>query len=311
MRNIDYEELLRSPLDNGEGRDTPGWATWVGGIVLGLVAGYLATVGVGGADEPTGISSTVATTSTTTPEVANLDYPEGYVEISDSLAAVVNEVILGEDVITVSLTTAAKRGEDPGTVAWPVGGVWVLESSSGASVESSRVVVGRYSPGAFSVQFPAAQFSGETQYTRLNLVERWDTEQFTGSIEAPFDGAPFIAPEMLTSPVNQEVTLFIPSLSLGRFLGSAEWETSGAEFGTTAHIGATLYDENGDRVGSYNRGPEIIDPAEHGVIEIYWSEPFPTGQEGAASVAVQYTVGVVARTPVSVEFDVANVPVGR
>jgi len=311
MSEVDYEELLRSPLDDADKRVGPGWATLVAGVVVGLIAGYLATGWVDGGSEVAVTTSSSTTTTTTIPEVNSPDYPAGYVEVAPSLAAEVNEVILGDNLITLSLTTAVERGQNPTEVGWPIGGVWILESATGTAVESSRVVVGRYSPGAFSIHFPAEAFAGETEFVRLNLVERWDTDRYAGSIETPFDGEPFTAPEILSTPINQDVTLFIPDLRLGRFLGVLGWETTGAEFGTTVRIVATLYDENGDEVGSYQRVPEIIDPGESGYMDIHWGGPFPIGQEGAVSVALEYTVGVVERTPISVEFDIADVPVGR
>jgi hypothetical protein len=245
------------------------------------------------------------------PVEAAADYPRGYLELVDGFAAHSNEVILGDDVITVAFTAAARRGEDPASVSWPVGGVWLLESVSGTTAESTRVVVGRFSPGAFSVQFPAAAFNGETSFSSARIVERWDTDTFTGSVEIPFDGEPFTAPDPISIPISQEVTLLVPVLELGRFLGSAEWQATGAELGVTAQLVATLVDADGEVVGSYEGFPENFPPGEYGVQEIYWSEPFPTSQEGAVAVSLEYTVGVARMSPVSIGFDLEGVPVGR
>ncbi len=311
MSGIDYEELIRSPLDDLPEKSGAGWSVLLGGIGLGLALGLLVTLGLGGGDdEPVAAADT--STSTTAASVAEpTEYPDGFVELAAGFAAKSGEVILGDELITVAFTTSARRGEDPQDVAWPVGGNWLLESVSGTVVESSRVVVGRFSPSAFSVQFPAQPFNGETEFSGTSAIERWDTEVFTGSTQIPFDGEPFVALETISIPVNQDVTLIVPSLELGRFLGSAEWQIAGAPLGTTVAIVATLLDENGDVIGSYERFPENLDPTDSGVIEIYWSEPFPIGQEGGVTVSLEYTVGVVEESPVSVTFDLSDVPVGR
>ena len=60
-------------------------------------------------------------------------------------------------------------------------------------------------------------------------------------------------------------------------------------------------------VGDHTGFPEILDLSTYGITEIYWSEPFPTGQEGAVSVDIEYDVGIVEATPVSIEFDLSDV----
>ncbi|MDJ0954282.1 MAG: hypothetical protein QNJ81_11445 [Acidimicrobiia bacterium] len=313
MSGIDYEELIRSPLDDVPEKSGTGWSVLIGGLGLGMALGLLVALGLGGGDDEPAVAADPATTTSTTaaPVAEPSEYPVGFVELGAGFAAKSGEVILGDELITVAFTAAARRGDDPQDVAWPVGGSWLLESASGTVVESSRVVVGRFSPAAFTVQFPAQPFNGETEFSGTSAIERWDTEVFTGSVQIPFGGEPFVAPETISIPVNQDVTLIVPTLKLGRFLGSAAWQTVGAPLGTTVAVVATLLDENGEVIGSYERFPENLDPADSGVIEIYWSEPFPIGQEGGVTVSLEYTVGVVEESPVSVSFDLSNVPVGR
>jgi hypothetical protein len=311
MNEIDYEELIRSPLDDLEGRSRNGWGIAVAGAAFGLLLGYLFIVGLGGREEPT-VGSTDAPATTLAPPVFETpDYPPGYVEIAPDLAARVEEVILGEEIITVAFSSAVKRGSDPTVANWPVGGNWLLESAAGTTAASERVVVGRSNPGAFAVQFAAQPFNGETTFTEVQAFAFWGVDYLSGSIEAEFDGEPFTAPETLTSSVNHDVTLIVPKLTLGRFLGSVEWQTTGADLGTTMQIEATLLDENGDVIGSFRGFPGFVEPADHGISEINWSEPFPTGQEGAVSLSLDYTVGVVSEVPVSLDFDLSSVAVGR
>ncbi len=312
MSEIDYEELIRSPLDELEHQPGNGWAIAVVGAAFGLVLGYLLTVGFGGGQDEAVVGTTGAPVTTTTLQVLEAaDYPQGYVEVAPDIAAMVEEVILGDEIITIAFSSAIKRGADPAEAKWPVGGSWILESAGGTTVASERMVIGRFSPGAFAVQFAARPFNGEAVFTEVRANALRELDVFSGSVETGFEGEPFTAPETLTAPVNQEVTLIIPKLALGRFLGSVEWETVGADLGTTVRVAATLLDENGDVVGSFERFPEFIEPDDHGISEIYWSNPFPADQEGAVAVSVEYDVGVVREEPVSIAFDLSSVPVGR
>ncbi len=312
MSNIDYEELIRSPLDELDGREP--WPHWplLLGLLIGAVAGLLLGAGSGESDEVVAPGST--TTSSVIPQTTvpiSVDYPPGFVEIAPDLAVLPREIVVEDDLITVGFTTAVRRGSDPAATAWPLGGAWTLESSGGTIVESTSVALGRFSPGAFAVQFPVDSFGGETEFVAIDMVERWDAEYFDGTFEVPFDGEPFAVAETLSIPVSQDVTLLLPKLELGRFLGSVGWEATGSELGVTTRLSAVLLDSEGERIGAYERFPENLDPSDAGAMEIFWSEPFPTDQEGAVTVAVAYTVGVVGEIPAPVTIPLEGVPVGR
>ena len=311
MSHIDYEELIRSPLDDVERRTTPAWAIVVFGVAVGLVAGFLVTAVLGGETTAAGTTTTSASTTSAAPVLTPEGYPEGFVELAPGIAARSSEVILGDDTITIAFTTAVIRGGDPFATSWPLGGRWLLESGSGTVVESSRVVVGRFSPAAFTVQFPAQPFAGETDFVRASVEERWDSADFDGAVELPFSGEPFSAPETISVAVNQDVVLLVPMLQLGRFLGQIEWEAAGADLGTTVQLTATLLDGEGAVVGSYDRFPEILSPSDQGAMEIFWGEPFPTDQEGAVTVSLEYRVGVATPTPAAISWDLGDVPTGR
>lgn len=309
MSEIDYEELVRSPLDDLVERSDRAWSVAVIGLALGLVLGYLVTAGE---SEPVAVSAPATTTSTTTIQlVETTDYPAGYIEIAPGLAARANEVILGEEVITVGFTTAVKRGDDPTEADRPVGGVWLLETGSGTTAESTRVVFGRYFPGGFSVQFAASDFGSEVEFESVRMLERWDAEAFSVAGEVPFDGDPIVVQEPLILPVTQSVTLVVSELRLGRYFGSVEWETVGAEKGTNVHLVATLGDGDGAVIGSYSGTPEILEPADDGVLAMYWDEPFRTTQEGAVNASLAFTVRAASAIPASIGFDLDGVPVGR
>ena len=310
MSEIDYAELIKSPLDDEE--ITPGapWSVAVPGAALGLLVGWLLTLGGGGADEPS--DTTVPPPTSSAPAVVEAtDYPPGYEELAPGLAATASELVVTEDSVVLGFTTATRRNLDPADVAWPIGGTWLLESAGGNTLESTRVVNGRFSPAAFSVHFPAEEPNGDASFTEARLLERWDVTEITGSIELPYGEEPFAIDAPLSVSIDQSVTLIIPRLELGRFLGAVEWQTVGAEMGTTVQVAVRLLDADGAVVGSYERFPEVRDPGDGGVLEVRWSEPFPTDQEGAVAVSLEYTVGVVESVPISLTFDLTDVPVGR
>lgn len=311
MSNIDYEELIRSPLDELDSGNASGWGLWVVGLVAGLLTGLLLVFLVGGETDPEPALVTTTTELAVVVDVVTPDYPDGYIELAPGLGAKVSELIVDEETITMSVNTVVARGGDVFAPIWPVGGLWWLESGSGTMVESSRVVLGRFSPGVFSVEFPAAPFNGETQFAEASLVERWDQQQLTGSVEMPFLGEPFIAPEPVTITASQDVTLIVPALELGRFLGKVEWILVGPEDGGRVDLVAVLLDGEGVEVGRYDSFPNLLDPGDHGVSEIISSRSFRDAQEGAETVVLEYTVSVVEVTPVAVNFDLGAVPIGR
>lgn len=311
MSDIDYEELFRSPLDNQ--RPAVGWMAAGSGLVAGILVAVLLSIVLGTANETNQATETSDPgTAAPPPEAIAADFPAGYVEIVPDLAAKPSELIRGDEVIILAFTTAVKRGSDPLNPTWPIGGTWWLEAASGTGVESSRVILGRFSPGAFAVEFPAAPFVGEIEFARAMMIERWDHPEVTGSVTVPFAGEPFVMNEPVSTPVDQETTLILDELELGRFLGRVAWTLEGPQqpIGRVL-ITVTLLDADGARVGSYGAFPEVLDPAQSGVMEILWQEPFPSSQEGAVSAVAEYSVGVVEVVAADTTFDLSDVAIGR
>jgi hypothetical protein len=311
MSGVDYEELFRSPLDDQ--RPDAGWMAGGSGLVAGVLVAVLLSIVLGPADE-TNLATETAVPGTVAPPPAAIaaDFPAGYVEIVPELAAKPSELIRGDETIILSFTTAVKRGSDPLNATWPIGGTWWLEAASGTGVESSRVILGRFSPGVFAVEFPAAPFVGESEFARVMMIERWDHPEITGSVTVPFTGEPFAMSEPVTTPVDQETTLILDELELGRFLGRVAWTLEGPRqpIGRVL-VTVTLLDADGTRVGSYGAFPEVLDPAQRGVTEILWQEPFPSSQEGAISAVAEYSVGVVEVAASDLTFDLTDVAIGR
>lgn len=310
MNDIDYEELIRSPLDGLDDDPVSPWLIAGVGVMVGVAVGYLMTILIG-SDTTTTTTPSPSVTAIAAPAVVTApDYPEGYLELAPDLGARVEEVIVADDVITVGFAAAVSRGADPAATPWPRGGSWQLEAASGTTVDSARVIVGGFSPGAFSVQFPASDFNGEEEFNSIRLVDRWDTKQFSGSTSLPFTGEPLAIDEALSLPVSQDVTLLLTQLALGRFQGLIEWEITGADLGATVDAVVRLRDDDDAEVGSYAAFPQVLPPDIDGVIDVNWQQSFPIDQEGAVTMVVEYTVDVVQSVPVSIEFPLTDVVTG-
>jgi len=309
MSNIDYEELIRSPLDDLEPTGRPRWWLLIVGAFVGVLVGWVLVIALRGGESDSAVVSVVSTTVVA--DVIAPEFPDGYVELAPGLGAQIGELILQDDKITMSVSTLVARGGDVLAPQWPVGGTWWLESATGVVVEDQRVVLGRFSPGVFSVEFPAAPFRGESQFARVSLAERWDQHAMAGSVTLPFTGEPFVAGEPITIPVSQDVTLIVANLELGRYLGKVEWDLQGPENGGRVEIAALLLDEEGVEIGSYSALPILLDPRDHGINEILWGQPRAVDQATAVTVRLDYTVYVAEITPDNISFSLAGVPIGR
>ena len=312
MREIDYAELFKSPLDDEPDRREHRW----GPIVWGLIVGILLVAGLDAlndADEATAPPPTTAPTTTpvtSTPTV--LQFPPGFVEVAPGLAAWPVELVLGDDAVLVTFHTAVQRGADPVETAWPIGGAWWLETADNTGVESSRVVLGRFSPGVFAVEFPRSGESEVADAVGVRMIERWDLVTETGTVQVPIDSEPYVMPEPLVIPFSTRASLVIDELELGSFLGRADWRLDGSDdpIGRVV-VEVTLLDAEGAEVGTYGGFPTILDPSDSGVTELSWLEPFPQDQEGAVTAEVRYTVGLVEVVAADVGFDLQDVPTGR
>ena len=314
MSDVDYEELFRSPLDEPDAGGGPGWAPLGAGLLVGVLVILLTAALLGGSEVATAPDTSATPSSEPPATVAPLvtPYPPGYQEYVPGLGLRAEEIVVGDDVVTVAFTTAVERDGDPLDQAWPIGGSWVLAGADGSATESRRVIMGRFSPGAFSVEFTAAAFADSPEFSEISLIERWDLPAIAGSSDLPFSGEPYALDEPLVVPVTSAVTLIVEEHELGRFLGKVGWRLQGeSEPIGRVVVSAVLFDADGIRVGAYSSFPEIIEPAAAGAHEIFWSEPFPTSQDGAVTVEIEYEVGLVAPSSADLAIDLTDVPVGR
>jgi hypothetical protein len=313
MSEIDYAELFQSPLDDEPGGRGGRW----GPIAGGLIAGVLVIAGIAMLDSSDEIVPATATMAPTTTTIAasapeEPSYPPGFTEIAPGLAAQPYELIRQDDSLLVAFHTAVRRDTDPGDVAWLIGGSWWLGGSDDSGIESSRVVLGRSSPGGFAVEFPRSGGGGEAGVSTVRMIDRWDLEAESGVEQIPFDGEPFEMPQPLTIPISDSANLVIDQLQLGAFIGRVSWRLDGGDdpIGRVV-VEATLLDTAGEEVGSYGAFPFILDPTADGMIEVFWQGSFPPQQEVAVTAEVGYTVGLVEVVATDIEFDLQGVPEGR
>lgn len=314
MTDIDYQELFRSPLGDPDRDGQSGWGIVFAGFVLGAVVAIVIAALIGDEEQPANAATTSLpmTLAGAAANVVAQEYPPGYVEIGTSIAAKPVELIVGDETVVLAFSLASARDTDPLESAWPVGGTWWLEAADGTGVESTRVILGRFSPAAYAVEFPTVSFADQTSFGRARMIETWEHPAVTGVATVPFDGEPFAMAEPLVIPISQDTTLIVERLDLGRFLGRVDWviEGPGAPLARVV-ISANLLDSEDEDVGRYASFPVVLDPADRGVTEILWQEPFPTGQEGAVAVVVEYSVGVVEVVPTDIVVDLGDVPLAR
>jgi hypothetical protein len=81
------------------------------------------------------------------------DFPSGFVAIDDNEAIAPTSITRYGDQLLVSVISATRRGVDPTSFDPLIGGRWILETESGASIESRGTTYNDRVPGAFSVIF--------------------------------------------------------------------------------------------------------------------------------------------------------------
>lgn len=312
MSGTDFEELFKSPLDPPR-EDDRVWFPLAFGAVAGFAAAAALLLLGGGGSEVAATTSAPTPVTTSAAVATPLEYPAGYVEIAPDLAARPVAVVVGDEAVTVSFVTVVSRGSNPAVPNWPLGGSWLLEAADGGVVSSDRVVLSRFSPGVFSVAFALSDSLGPaTALSRITMAERWDHAGKTGAITLPYAGEPFVAAEPVDSEVGDGVKLTLPDVELGRYQGRVEWSVTGpAPHGARVTVGATLLDAAGEAIGSYGALPELVAPRTTGIIDLTWQERFSTNQQGAATVRLDYTVGIVTVADTQISFDLVDVPTSR
>jgi hypothetical protein len=316
MAGPDFEELFKSPLDAPPGDDERGWLSPLLGVLTGLVATSVVLLILGGGGDAAATTTSNLPTATPTsaaPAAPAPDYPAGYVEMAPDLAARPVATVVGDETIRVSFVTVVARDADPLAPRWPLGGSWVLQAADGSAVASDRVILYRFSPGIFAVEFHLPDSMGPaTPLARITMTERWDQHDITDSISLPYAGPPFVVPEPLDLPLGTGAALVLSDVEYGRYQGQMTWNVTGCPAeGSRVVAGATFLDDSGTAIGSYGEFPTLIEPSAAGIIYLTWEQPFRINQEGTETVRLDYTVGLVSVVATDVSFDLTDLPTGR
>ena len=183
MSQPKFDELLQSPLN--EPSRSRWWPVVLGGLI-GAVATAAILMATGSNDpeddSPAALVPTPSTTTITVPQAESSSFPLGYVAVSDTEAFKPHHVATAEDQIVVTMTTSYARDLDPTTQPWFLGGTWMLDTASGASIVSETTLFDDDVPGGFSVVFPVLPGT-IVEPQQLRLVERWEPMQSTATVD--------------------------------------------------------------------------------------------------------------------------------
>ncbi len=310
MSGPDFETLLQSPLDDES--EPSGW----GSAVLGLIAGSVGVIGLSlifglwatPDDTPTGaFGDTVAAATDPTPE-PTISFPDGFSEVSGSIAMKPVATVMGDTGFIVSFATATSRETDPKTTPVPLGGRWQIESVGGTVTGATRLVYDWLHTGVIGVEFAEPPSDGDT----VRMTERWDPDERTGSVDVPFTGTPFITTDAtdIDIDIGDGITLRLTEIELGRHLGRIAWTLSGpGEPRGVAAFEVEIIDQEGEAVGTYLSMPSPRDPTKSaGVVDLFWDRGFNAHPDEGSIVRITGTPELISTEPVDVVFDLALVP---
>ena len=229
-----WDEIMRSPLDP-DPEDRPRWAGLVIPILAAAAAG-LALSFLTGSPEQVSETTLAASTTTTTPTIADPDpiIPEGYVEASGvglKALAVYNSA----DDLYVVVNSATRSDLDRAETPEFHIAEWVL-AGDGIERTASRAVRSDLAPGVRLVEFPGVT-SLPASVPRLLVREATEMEVRAScngcaatSVdmaegELALDGSvvPYESTEPLLLPVGAGISLSIDELQLSDEWGYAQW----------------------------------------------------------------------------------------
>ncbi len=310
MTGPDFETLLRSPLD-----DEPESSGW-GSAVLGFIAGGVGVIALSFVlglwatpdEEPaTAVPDTVASPSAATVEPTN-SFPDGFSEVSDSIAWKPVATVIGDTGFIVSFSAATSREADPATTPVPLGGKWQLESSGGSVTGATRAVYDSLHTGVVGAEFAVLPHDGDI----LRMTERWDPNVRMGSSDIPFTGTPFTTTDAVGIDLGDDITLWLTTIDLGRHLGRIVWTVSGSDQPTgLVDFEVAIDDEQEETVGEYVSMPSPRDPTRSaGVVDLFWDRGFNAHPDEGSVVRITATVQLISPQPVDVAFELDTVPAG-
>lgn len=316
-----FDELLRSPFSDPpatkETRSSSARWPVVAGIALGAVAVLLGYVVATGSESAIAATTTLAAAATTAVPTTSggavadaVDFPPGFVPLTEMLAAKPEYTIeIGDDLV-VGFTTATRRGFEQ--ISGFDGGDWMLETAAGTEVAATGTAFDYGVPGNFSVRFPAV---GGSIPTRVKLVGLWRADNRHGIVDVPWSGPPFEGGGVEID-LGGGISVSLDHIALDENGGEVTWALQGVggpggvvqlfiSEGGTANP-TTIYYDNGAGFDPFG-GSRLAGAATDGVVVLSRQE---TGVDGGTSdrVSIEATVTLVASTPADAEFDLSDLP---
>ena len=225
----DYSDLLRSPYDPDEpqeAREGESDLPWVPAVIaacLGalVVGAFVVFAVVTGPDEPQDDAAPPTTTGTTMVVAEPSDGPpDGFVPVTDTVAARVIGTDVSPGATVVAIATAVSGGVDPGTIEPLDVAYWVLRTG-GADVEMVAQSGAKLGIGNTTIEFPP-----QLSLRQPELVPYVAIGSATDTTTIDLDVTLPRALEPLTVSVGDTV-VSIEELSFGASWGWVAWSSTG------------------------------------------------------------------------------------
>ena len=238
MADDPLSDLMRSPLEDdsprrtrGERKDPGEQASWwplpVAVAIGGLIAlgGFVLTDGDDGpasSASPTTVAITVPTESS--------DFPTGYHQLNELVAARPERLLVRDDTVFVSFSTAVRAGLDPAGTSSFSGGLWRLSLDDGRSIDSFGEFLDPFAPGVFTLAFPINGY-GVDDITEVQLTGEVVRAGASHVMQLTFDsGLPWTGtPDGNRIPLQGGLDFVIGEIRLRGDGGELDWHLEGDE----------------------------------------------------------------------------------
>ena len=97
------------------------------------------------------------------------DFPTGYHQLNELVAARPERLLVRDDTVFVSFSTAVRAGLDPAGTSSFSGGLWRLSLDDGRSIDSFGEFLDPFAPGVFTLAFPINGY-GVDDITEVQLT---------------------------------------------------------------------------------------------------------------------------------------------
>ncbi len=272
MSDDPLSELLRSPLADADEepsgrwrrsatgdrppdrRTNPAWVPFVVSLAVGGAIVVAAAALSGGTEEPapTPATTQAPTSSTVTPSVtaAPAAFPPGYVAINGRVGLRAERMLLRDDRLFVSFTTAVRSGLDGEFTTGFSGGRWELELDDGRTVRPLDEIFDPLVPSAFTVVFPVDDFVFD-DITAVRITGDAYRSGTTYQMSLDVNGLPWSGrPPSDRIPLDEDLELVVEDLDFTIDGGTVRWRLEGDEdFAAAVSVEAQVFEGGSFPVG--------------------------------------------------------------